>query len=200
MDRVFITRDYNIIDDKYREEELFTLKTSENRQQRQNEDSCEFIARPEDINSLKPKDIIEIIESSLPEVTDRKVESINFIPSTQYIFIKDGSYLYGAFEYDLEEDFSGGHSLNIDVSNLLNKKVFNSSIENGYVYKIQYKKENIIKININDTERSFITNPHNLLEKGENEYDYRDDKLIIQDCNKLLKGINRSSCKGPFSF
>jgi len=186
-EKVFVTTSYEEIDNKYNSGELFVLETTGE----SNSGECTYISIGSKATKLPPKDIIEVIKAKLPEVSNRKINAFSYQPSTKYIFIED-DFLYGPFEYEIEENLAGGFYLTL---NTLAITLINKGVPNGYICKTKPTKEVFTETVINEKRRKFILNIEELNDMEVESYDYRNDEIIIQDGNKILKRIGKEFTK-----
>lgn len=186
-EKVFITKDYEEIDNKYDNSELFFLEITGD----STSGECSYISIGSKATKLGSKDAIEVIKIKLPEVTYRKIDGFNYRPSTKYIFIED-EFLYGPFEYEVEENLAGGFYITL---NTLAITLLNKGFPKGYICKIKNSKDIFTETIINGSDRKFILNMEELNNIDTESYDYRNDDLIIQEGNEILKLIGREFSK-----
>lgn len=191
--QVFIVADYELIDEKYTDGELFSLDNiTENAKWNESFSPCRYVSYGNVANKLGAKEIVEVIETKLPSPTNRKINSFKYRPITKYIFIKNESFLYGPFEYEIEENLVGGFYLTLHT---LAITLFNKTVPNGYICKIEISDDIVTETFASGYDRQFVLNIEDFNDQNVESFDYRNDDVIIQDGNKLLKSIGNEFSK-----
>lgn len=194
-EKVFVTHGYENIDERYSEFQLFKIivKESEFRSEDvRSERNCKYVTTFTESFDLKPREIVEIIPSPLPD-PNNMVISIDLKPSTSYIYINDGVICYGPFKW-VDED-----------ENIITIKKPDSPLPgkgkgliNGSIYSAAFDdlKQYAIECAIAEGDRFYFESMTDLqndpnLEKIE----YFSDEDIVSHFIKLSKDIGFSGKK-----
>lgn len=175
--QVFITSGYEELATKYPDQKLFQLKIR--RSVINNSESvsipCKFVATFPDADSIRHKDYFEVLHCNLPDAHHRIIAPDN-IPSTPYVFVDDGSFIFGPFQWgkSSSESFS---SVELDF---LNAPLPSVKLAQYQTYKIAHNK---IASSISINQRSFIQGLD--LIQGADFYDYASDDEVVKYCAKL---------------
>lgn len=197
-EKVFVTRDYEEIDRKYKDFELF--KVSVIKSQFPSEDSrpeknCKYVTKASEASSLKPRDIIEIVPSPLPNPNTMEVDVTN-IPGTEYIYINDDGTCYGPFKWN--DDSDNKISLKKIDSPMPGRQLTPGSI---YLGDISELKNHIFYYSNEESERLFfknLTDLHN--DTHLVATDFSSDEDIVSGFVKLAKDMNFNSKKIDLAF
>lgn len=111
--KVFITGGYDELDKRYPLPQLFRLRVSLNPISSENGDQSRYsryMATSKQAEPIKPKEYFEIVSAPLPDANARAV-AVGRIPGTRYIFIDDGTDVYGPFKWEPRNDSDGGITL-----------------------------------------------------------------------------------------
>jgi adenylate kinase family enzyme len=195
--KVFVTTGYQLIDEKYREGQIFRISVKPSEQMSSLVDpsqASKYVCQGLKAEKLKPNELIEIIDGELPDKNKRYFEN-ELLPSTEYIFIrnKDGE-CFGPFSWDNKEDDFGFSLCLLDDKPLLKK--YNLNI--GQIFKI--KAENIekyaFKFIIDNRVFHFLLSIQGFI-SGYEIFDYASDEEIVKHCAKLaneipIKSLNKS--------
>lgn len=199
-EKVFVTRDYEEIDEKYEDFELFKVTIIES--QYPSEDSrpernCKYVTKFSESSNLKPRELVEIVSCNLPDpnVMDINVE---VVPSTTYIYINDSGVCYGPFKW------------NVEVENQIKLKKLDSplpgkdkGLTGGTIYSalINDLKRHVLECTLEEGNRVYfqsMTDLHN--DTNLVKVDYYSDEDIVSNFIKLSKDIGFSGKKIDLAY
>jgi hypothetical protein len=150
--KVFVTSDYDKIDDNYRNGQLFKITISEsqiNNLELPSDKNCKYVSRGSKHIPLKPREFVELIAGDLPNPNEPIVD-YERLPSTDYIYLYNKKECFGPFKWDFQEDCSKlllkkidtplpGRSLNIGsifsgILNQLTEHKLSCSLPEGHKF------------------------------------------------------------------
>jgi hypothetical protein len=195
--KVFVTTGYQLIDEKYKEGQIFRISVKPSEQMSSLVDpsqASKYVCQGLKAEKLKPNELIEIIDGELPDKNNRYFEN-GLLPSTEYIFIrnKDGE-CFGPFSWEHKED-DLGVSLYLLYDKPLLKK-YNLNIGQIFKVKAENIEKNIFNFFIENRSFNFLLSIHGFISSYE-IFDYASDEEIVKHCAKLaseipIKSINKS--------
>lgn len=189
---VIIFDNYDNIDSSFDTDEMFKIKVSRI-EKRDNEKDGEAaykgygnsVSNPRMVEKLLPKDLVEIIDSKLPD-PNNGIVFLNNKPNTPYIVILDDDFYYGLFEWDLFEN----NTIKIKPF----KKTFpGRNLVNGQIIKENKNKINenyLISFTIDHIQRQYLQN-FNMA--GLPIYEYSSDEEILIFCLESSKAIGNKN-------
>lgn len=193
--KVFVTTEYEDLDRKFKEFELFKITATETQYKSNDlgiERNCNYVTKGTSATPLKNRDLLELIPvRELPDV-NTMVINISYKPSTSYIYIQDSNNCYGPFKWE-----------NIDDPEMIQLKKIDSPIPGrsplqGSIFtaKIDDLSSHIVKCNLNDYSRSYfkdLTSLHN--DTKLTSMEFSSDTDIINYFLKLSKEISFNNKK-----
>lgn len=192
--KVFVTTDYEHIDSKFGDFELFKVTVTET-QYKSNElgigRNCNYVTKGTLASALKNRDLLEIISSPMPD-PNKMIININYIPSTSYIYIKDSEECYGPFEWKITDTPETILLKKID-SPIPGRKLFQGNVFTG---KINELSLHIISCTLDDYSRNYfkdLTSLHN--DTKLTVIEFSSDIDIINFFLKLSKDISFNNKK-----
>lgn len=193
--KVFITNQYDDLERRYPNRELFKLTVTPNDRPSQTVDpafTSKYVAIAKRAEPLKPRDVFEIIDAPLPAPNQRNIDHLQNPPGTRYIFINDGTFVYGPMKWSARADTSTSINIGFIDAPLPGIKLAPSQI-----YRVPTKaaRKRFIPVQDSATSRHLV-NTMDLLADGE-PYDYATDEEIVKFCAKLAsensKPIDRAT-------
>ena len=184
--RVFITYQYDDLEKKFPNQEIFKIIVSVSEKRSEIVDpanACKYVSLYKNAESLKPKDYLEVIESNLPHPNERII-SREIYPGTKYIFINDGTHIYGPFKWASFNDLPGCIKLEFINSPLPGVKLAPYQIYKIDKLKMTIDNDVVIKIVDNEVLRYF-TQGISIVD-GESYHDYASDEEVIKYCSRLV--------------
>lgn len=189
-EKVFINFEYDVIDAKFSNLELFLLEVWQSVIESGREGNCKYISVGEKATALSPRDLIEIVSAELPPPEDR-ILILNAPPLTPNIFIKDANGdFHGPFQYELEKNLYGKYDLRLIT---LSTPFPGLPILPGHVFKWEQDSnlsDLVVKATIGTSVRDFFTDPSSISQIKHSPEDYASDQELIGFGNELLKQIN----------
>lgn len=179
--KVFITSHYVDLERSYPDRKFFQLKIrlSEKNSDNVNPDyACKYVATNFDANPIKNKDAFEILEGQLPAPNSR-ILITDELPGTSYIFVDDGTAVYGPFKWRRAD----ADSMDIKLD-FLDTQLPSVNLMPHQIYKIDSNKLNPLKIKIFMSERNLIQSLPLAL-SGASVHDYSSDEDIVKYCAKI---------------
>lgn len=176
---VFITSGYQELSEKYPDKKLFQLTVRKSLVDSNEVDTrslkCEYVATAQDASPIKSKDYFEIFQLKLPD-SNKRIISPPYIPSTQYIFLDDGSNIYGPFQWHKLPETS--------------EPVIEIDFVNAPLPGVKLAQYQTYKININKSFPTFKSSDKTFIEgldiiQNAEFYDYASDDEIVKFCAKL---------------
>ena len=104
--RIFITSGYEELENKYPLPRLFRLQVSQNANPSENvgpSATCRYIATYRAAEDLRKKELLEVIETDLPDANDRAI-TLSRLPGTDYIFVDDGKFVHGPLKWEVNRE------------------------------------------------------------------------------------------------
>lgn len=188
--KVYVPKEYQLIDEKFDEGEIFRINVMLNQQISANVDPY-AAAKYKTIGSLaerlRPIELIEVIEGELPDRNNRYFEN-NFYPGTKYICIRNNrKESFGVFS--CKKEGNSGFLLE-----LLNDTPILKSyqLNLGQILKVKNGVSYLTTCSVENKNRYFILNIHDFLKEYE-YYDYASDEEIVRHCSKLASEIGATS-------
>lgn len=192
-EKVFVTGEYEEIDSKYDDFQLFKVTLKESQYASEDarpERNCKYITLGSKASNLKAKEMLEIIPSSLPDPNIMVIDVTNH-PSTAYIYLNDDGICYGPFKWDSES-----------TSQIALKKIDSPMpgrpLANGSIYKGVFSdlKKHVLHCPLEEGERFYfesLTDLHN--DTAMTAADYSSDEDIVNNFIKIAKDIGFNSKK-----
>lgn len=192
--KVFVTAEYEEINNDYDDFELFKVIIIESNQYRPedagSDRNCKYITLGTKTSSLMPRELIEVISNPLPNPNIMIVDIIT-PPSTQYIYLNDNGICYGPFKWKLE-----------DESRISLRKIDapmpGTPLEKGCIYTGVFEelRSHVVYCPLEEGERTYFVNlaelhndPHLV------EEDYSSDEEVISNFIKVTKDMGFGSKK-----
>ena len=150
--RIWVSKDYDILDDKFDYGEPFKVleynEDSESLYKRQ-ENKEQYWMKGNDTEALQKNEIYVIIKSNLPKVETPYLDTVpNISNLSQHIFLEedDSQYLYGPFDVSKTDE---GFKISPSTINTLN-------LRSDHIYKISKKNISHLIISHNSLDMSYI--------------------------------------------
>lgn len=179
--KIFITSQYEVLEQDYPSGALFKLRVriSDKYVEGQSPDSeCKYISLGYEAEAVRPKELFEIINQTLPNPNQRKL-SVSAYPRTKYIFLKDGNNTFGPFEWKVS-DTNSEPEIEIDF---LSGPFPGIRLGQYQTYRIPSEK--IIALSVKDPiEHRIFTQSINAIQAGE-YFDYSSDEEVVKYVSKL---------------
>ena len=191
--KVFVTGEYEEIDGKYDEYQLFKVAIKESQfasEDTRPERNCTYITLGSKAFDLKAKEMLEIIPASLPDPNIMIIDVPNS-PSTAYIYLNDEGTCYGPFKWEPENTSQIAIS-KID-SPMPGRPLANSSIYSGSFTDL---KQHVLHCSLEEGERFYfesLTDLHN--DTSMAATDYSSDEDVVNNFIKIAKDIGFNSKK-----
>lgn len=195
--KIFVTKDYDELDQKYGDLQLFKVFASRSKfKDEGSEKDCKYVTTAFGTEPLKPKELIEIVQHKLPD-PNNPIADLNQIPSTPYIYLDDEGVCYGPFKWSLLDESSVTLS-KID-SPLPGRKLVAGTIFSGETYKLN---EHTLYANFAGISgRRYFKN---LAELHNNPdlvaIDYSSDEDVVNNFLKIAKEVGFNSKKVDLAF
>ncbi len=176
--KVFITKGYSSLEEKYSHNQIFklTIRLSET------DGSCRYVATSDQAEEVKSKDFFQIIPCSLPDANNRLV-LLEELPITRYVFIEDGESVYGPFTW---KDKQNEDQVEI-VLEFINSPLPSVSLLPYQIYKASISAlQGKAIISESSIAIKKITQGLELINNS-TIYDYASDSEIVDYCLKLQK-------------
>jgi len=125
---------------------------------------------------LRSRDFFEVINSPLPDANVKEIHKSS-LPSTRYIFVDDGKYVYGPFRWKTS---AREHSLTLDFIDAPLPEV---SLAPSAIYQIDSKYASTKIVSAEDSNVRVLGGLE-IVRKGV-LYDYASDAEIVKYCMKL---------------
>lgn len=197
-EKVFVTRDYEEIDSKYTDFELFKVTIIEAQYRSDDlrpERNCKYVTKASEASDIKPRELIEIIVSSLPDPNNMVIDVIN-IPSTPYIYLNDDGTCYGPFKW--ERNGESNIALKKIDSPLPGRPLIGGNIYSGPFSAL---KHHSFYNPLEEGERFYfenLTELHNDINLT--SIDYSSDEEIVNTFVKIAKDVGFSSKKVDLAY
>lgn len=190
--KVFIPREYKRLEEKYPRHEIFRLDVKLNEIGNSNVDqafACKYISYPERAESVKPKDLIEVILAHLPDPNNRSIALNGVLPGTRYIFIDNGVSLYGPFRWSpINEDGEG------IVLKFVDSPLPYVKLDPLQVYEIPKGSiaSQIISVADENCKRQFLEGLSIVAVAGSEFYEYSSDFELVAYCARVASDVSAS--------
>lgn len=187
--KVFVTRDYEEIDNKFRDFELFKVTVIESMYDSEDlrpERNCKYVTKASEASILKPREMVEIIVSALPNPNEMII-GVSKIPSTPYIYVNDDGTCYGPFKWDYNESDENNITLRKVDSPMPGRQLTGGSI---YSAKFEDLNKHVLYCSLEEGERFYfenLTDLHN--DTHLVTTDYSSDEDIVNNFIKIAKDI-----------
>lgn len=176
--KVFITKGYSSLEEKYSHNQIFklTIRLSET------DGSCRYVATSDQAEEVKSKDFFQIISCSLPDANNRLV-LLEELPITRYVFIEENESVYGPFRWKNQQ---GEDQIAVEL------EFIDSPLPNVNLLKYQIYKASTSALQ----GKAIISGSSPLVKKitqglefinNSIIYDYASDKEIVDYCLRLQK-------------
>lgn len=187
--KIFVTRDYEEIDNKFRDFELFKVTVIESMYDSEDsrpERNCKYVTKASEASSLKSREMVEIIVSALPNPNEMII-GVSKVPSTSYIYINDDGTCYGPFKWDQNEN---------DENNITLRKIDSPmpgrQLAGGNIYSAEFEdlNQHVLYCSLEEGERFYfknLTNLHNDIHLVTT--DYSSDEDVVNNFIKIAKDI-----------
>lgn len=199
--KVFIPREYKNLEEKYPSHEIFQLEVKLSEISSPNVDpafACQYVSYPERAESVRPKDLIEVVSAQLPDPNNRSVTLNEGLPGTRYIFVDNGTNLYGPFRWSVLNDNDESIVLKFVDSPLPYVK-----LDSLQIYEIPKTSaaSQIIYVVDEKCKRQFVESLSIVSALGSKFYEYYSDVELVNYCAKLASdaGATRTLDKRVFS-
>lgn len=199
-EKVFVTRDYEQINNKYRDFELFKATVIESQYPSDDsrpERNCKYVTKASETTNLKSRELLEIIVSTLPDPNNMVIDISNrSVPSTLYVYLNDEGTCYGPFKW--EEKNEDQIVLSKIDSPMPGRKLASGSIYSGNYENLS---QHVLYCCPGEGERFYfedLLNLHN--DTNLNAIDYSSDEEIISTFVKIAKDINFNSNKVDLKY
>lgn len=197
-EKIFVTGDYEEIDSKYKDFELFKVTVIESKYQSDDsrpERNCRYITKASETSDLKPRELIEIIVGTLPDPNNMVIDVLN-IPSTPYLYLNDQGVCYGPFKWDMNGE-----------NNIILKKIDSPlpgrPLVGGNIYSGPFAelKHHSFYCELEEGERFYfvnLTDLHN--DTNLTSMDYSSDAEIVSNFVKIAKDVGFNSKKVDLAY
>jgi len=187
--KIFVTRDYEEIDSKFRNFELFKVTVIESMYDSEDprpERNCKYVTKASEASNLKPREMVEIIVSALPNPNEMII-GVSEVPSTSYIYINDDGTCYGPFKWDQSEN---------DENNITLRKIDSPmpgrQLAGGNIYSARFEdlNEHVLHCSLEEGDRFYfenLTDLHN--DTHLVTTDYSSDEDVVNNFIKIAKDI-----------
>lgn len=197
-EKIFVTRDYEEIDSRYDEFELFkvtVIKSQYSSDDSRPERNCKYVTKASEAINLKPRELIEIIANSLPDPNDMMLDVPN-IPSTPYVYLNDEGTCYGPFKWDK----NGENSITLKK---IDSPLPGRPLLGGNIYEGSYDelKHHSLYCPLEEGERFYfenLTDLHN--DTHLFTIDYSSDEEIVGTFVKIAKEVGFNSKKVDLAY
>lgn len=198
--KVFVTRDYEKIDENYEDFQLFKANIIESQYPSDDmrpERNCKYVTKFSEVTYLKPRELVEIIPCSLPN-PNIMLTYVTKAPSTDYIYINDKGVCYGPFKWSMEKE--NQIELRKLDSPLPGK---DRGLIGGAIYSalINDLKRHVLECDLEEGNRVYfksMTELHN--DTNLNKVDYYSDEDIVNNFLKLSKEISFNNKKIDLAY
>lgn len=197
--KVFVTRDYEEIDSKYKDFELFKVTVFESQYPSDDlrpERNCKYVTtQASETSDLKPRELIEIIVGTLPSPNNMIIDVLD-IPSTPYLYLNDNGTCYGPFKWDI----NGENNIKLKKidSPLPGRPLTGGNIYSGPFTEL---KHHSLYCNLEEGERFYfvnLTDLHN--DTNLTSIDYSSDEEIVSSFVKIAKDVGFNSKKVDLAY
>lgn len=197
-EKIFVTKDYELIDSKYGRFELFKASVIESQYPSDDsrpERNCKYVTKASETSSLKPRELIEIIVSTLPDPNNMVIDVIQ-LPSTSYIYLNDEGTCYGPFKWEEESE-------NQIMLQKIDSPMPGRKLDSGSIYVGNYNdlSKHVLYCPLSEGERFYfedLLRLHNDINL--NAKDYSSDEEIVNTFVKVAKDINFNSNKVDLKY
>lgn len=180
--KVFITSHYEDLEKAYPDRKLFQLSIRISGRNSDNvipELACKYVASAMDASPIKPKDYFEVLHQQLPSANSRIIVPEDF-PGTNYIFIHDGTSVYGPFKWSNLSREQAQTAIEIDF---LDAPLPNVNLAQYQTYTIDSTKVDAASIATPVNNRMFLQGLSIL--HGANYLDYASNEEVLRYCAKI---------------
>lgn len=175
--KVFVAQNYDEIDAKFEDQELFKISVSRSSILSDKVDptnASKYVANGKNAERLPAKLLVQIIQAELPDPNNRIVSVHNIIPSTKFVFIRNSKNMtYGPFEWHIDGD-------NILGISLIASPIPGPKLEQGQIYALTEDQASKHRI-LSSTSREYLQDLAMIIQ-GAAFYDYASDLEIIHYC------------------
>lgn len=197
-EKIFVTRDYEDIDSRYEEFELFKVTVIESQYPSDDtrpERNCKYITKASEVSDLKPRELIEIVVTTLPDPNNMVVDISN-TPSTPYLYLNDNGTCYGPFKWER----NGEHKITLKKidSPLPGRPLVGGNVYSGLFSDL---KHHSIYCSLEEGERFYfenLTDLHN--DTHLQAMDYSSDEEIVANFVKIAKEIGFNNKKVDLAY
>lgn len=199
-EKIFVTRDYEQIDNKYNDFELFKATVIESQYPSDDsrpERNCKYVTKASETSILKSRDLIEVIVSSLPDPNNMVIDISNIsIPSTPYIYLNDEGTCYGPFKWEEDSEYQ-------IILSKIDSPMPGRKLASGSIYSGRYEdlSQHVLYCPLGEGERFYfmdLLSLHN--DTNLNAIDYSSDEEIVNTFVKIAKDINFNSNKVDLKY
>lgn len=180
--KVFITSHYEDLEKSYPDRKLFQLRIRISGRNSDNvvpELACKYVASAAEATPIKPKDLFEVLRQPFPPANSRIVIP-NELPGTTYIFIQDGTTVFGPFKWSCLNREPGQVAIEIDFPDA---PLPNVSLIQYQTYMIDSDKVDTSGVTALINNRLFLQGLSVL--HGAKYMDYASDTEILRYCAKI---------------
>lgn len=191
--KVFITSHFDDIATKFENGEIFKISVLDNGVHSEKVDlanACRYVSQGQKAEKLKPKDLVEIIDSELPDCNDRRLSNIPR-PGTRFIFLRPasaGGQCFGPFDWTSEESDTG---VTIRLKFVTSPLPGAATVLPGQIYQVTEKKieSSSFSTTLEGRLRGFVVDL-TVLATAE-FYDFLSDEEIVKYCSASTKNGTR---------
>lgn len=180
--KVFITSHYEDLERSYPDRKLFQLRIRISERNSDNvvpELACKYVASATEATSIKPKDFFEVLRQPLPAENSRIVIP-DELPGTTYIFIHDGTIVYGPFKWSRLSREPDQVAIEIDF---LDAPLPSVNLVQYQTYMIDSAKVETSSVSALINNRLFLQGLSVL--HGAKYMDYASDTEVLRYCAKI---------------
>lgn len=191
--KVFITSNYEDIERRFEEDEIFKIEVRVTERETPDTDSnafCKYVATGRNAERIKAKDYLQVIQHSLPDANNRLLHLDENLPGTQYIFIEDERYLYGPFKWTSSRDDENASEVTLSF---VDTPLPNVKLIPYQMYRIDLSNPDVEEA-ITESSRTGIKLIDDLsilqTTSAVSYEDYASDDEIIRFCAKIASDFN----------
>lgn len=180
--KVFITSHYEDLEKSYPDRKVFQLSIRISERNSENvipELACKYVSSAMEASPIKPKDYFEVLHQPLPPANSRIVVPED-LPGTTYVFIHDGTSVYGPFKWSNVGREQAQIAIEIDF---LDAPLPNVNLAQYQTYTIDPAKINASGVTAPINSRMFLQGLSIL--HGAHYLDYASDDEVLRYCAKI---------------
>lgn len=188
--KVFITSHYDELERQFPEQRLFEIDIRQSTQTSENinpEFACKYVSSAAEARAIRPKDYFEIVRAELPE-SDNRILSLSFRPSTTYIFIDDGSDVFGPLKWVELPSPDGSIKVRLDF---IDAPLPSVKLVSYQIYKVDSEYVASLSTITRDGSNERAILPGLSIVKQASFFDYASDDEVVRYCSKLASEHNQ---------